>query len=55
MEIQTYVEVDDDEIIDYVGRNMRPEDVFYDDQLREWALDNGFVEGAQSWAVITLI
>ena len=48
MEIQTYVEVDDDEIIDYVGRNMRPEDVFDDDQLREWALYNGFVEEAQS-------
>ena len=48
MEIQTYVEVDGDEIRDYVGKNMYPEDVFDDDQLREWALDNGFVEEAQS-------
>mgnify|MGYP007049672806 CR=1 FL=1 len=55
MDYQTYVEVDDDEIIDYVGRNMRPEDVFDDDQLREWALYNGFVEEAQSWVIITLI
>jgi len=41
---QTDVEVDDDEIRDYVGKNMYPEDVFDDDQLRTWALDNGFIE-----------
>lgn len=44
MEYNTYIDVDDDEIRDYVGRNMRPEDVFDDDQLRAWALDNGFIE-----------
>ena len=44
MDYQTYVEVDDDEIIDYIRMNMRPEDVFSEAELREWALDNGFIE-----------
>lgn len=44
MEYQTYINVDDDEIIDYIAQNKRPEDVFSTDELRAWALDNGFVE-----------
>ncbi len=44
MDYQTWVNVDDDEIIDYINSNKRPEDVFSEAELREWALDNGFVE-----------
>lgn len=44
MDYQTWVNVDDDEIIDYIKSNKRPEDVFSEAELREWALDNGFVE-----------
>lgn len=44
MDYQTYVNVDDDDIIDYIASNKRPEDVFSKDELRNWALDNGFVE-----------
>jgi hypothetical protein len=44
MDYQTWVNVDDDEIIDYIKMNKRPEDIFSESELREWALDNGFVE-----------
>ena len=44
MQYQAYIDVDDDEIIDYIASNKRPEDVFSEAELREWALDNGFVE-----------
>ncbi len=29
---------------EYIADNFPPEDVFTKDQLREWALENGFVE-----------
>ena len=29
---------------DYIADNFPPEDVYEDQQLRDWALDNGFVE-----------
>lgn len=33
-----------DEAIDWISGSMEPEDVFYEEKLREWALANGFVE-----------
>ena len=33
----------EDEIIAYVARKLRPEDVFPEDELREWAEGNGYV------------
>lgn len=44
MDYNAYIKVDDDEIIDYIASTKRPEDVFSEAELREWALDNGFVE-----------
>ena len=44
MNYQTYLDIDDDEIIDYITMTKRPEDVFSYDELRAWALDNGFIE-----------
>lgn len=44
MQYQAYIDVDDDEIIDYIRMNKRPEDVFSESDLKDWALDNGFVE-----------
>lgn len=44
MQYQTYIDVDDDEIIDYISMTKRPEDVFSYDELRTWALDNDFIE-----------
>lgn len=40
MQYQTYVEVDDDEIIDYIVTNKRPEDVFSEAELKEYITDN---------------
>lgn len=31
-----------DEAIDYIAFNYKPEDVFSDEQLDEWAKDNGY-------------
>ena len=33
-----------DEILDYINDKLDPGDVFSEDVLKEWALDNGFVE-----------
>ena len=44
MNYQTYLDIDDDEIIDYITMTKRPEDVFFYDELRTWALNNGFIE-----------
>ncbi len=35
-----------DEAIDYIKGNLNPQDVFDERDLREWALENGFVEEA---------
>jgi hypothetical protein len=29
---------------EYIAENFPPEDVYTENQLRDWALDNGFVE-----------
>jgi hypothetical protein len=29
---------------DYIAANFDPDDVFSEEKLKEWALDNGFVE-----------
>jgi hypothetical protein len=34
-----------DEAIDWINKNMEPEDVFSDEQLKLWALNSGFTEG----------
>ena len=31
--------------IDYIQDNLDPEDVFEDDALETWALNNGFIKG----------
>ncbi len=36
--------IDDDILIRYVKRNFLPEDVFDVKDLKEWALENGFIE-----------
>lgn len=33
-----------EDAIEWIQSNMHPEDVFSDDQLTDWALDNDFVE-----------
>lgn len=33
-----------DEILDFIDDNLDPGDVFSEDVLKEWALNNGFVE-----------
>ena len=38
------VEIDDDVIVEYVADSYRPEDIFSENELREWAEENGFVE-----------
>ena len=35
-------------ILDWVTDNFDPEDVFENDQLEDWALDNGFVRETQT-------
>lgn len=44
MNYYTDIEVNDDEIIKYVKDHYRPEDIFPEDELKEWALNNGFME-----------
>ena len=36
-----------DEAINWIKSNMNPDDVFDEDQLEEWAKDNGFVESEE--------
>ena len=38
------VSIPDDDVIDYVKKNYRPEDIFDTDELKNWAENNGFVE-----------
>ena len=38
------VTIDDDAIIDYVKTNLMPGDVFDDEDLNKWAVNNGFTE-----------
>ena len=33
-----------DNIIEWVRDNYAPEDIYSEDELREWAFDNGFVD-----------
>lgn len=33
-----------EEAIDWIKKNKRPEDVFPENELREWALENGLTE-----------
>lgn len=40
MEYQTYVKVDDDEIINYIQTTKRPEEVFSEAELKEYITDN---------------
>lgn len=44
MDYTTEIKIDDDEIIAYIQKNKRPDEVFEERELRDWALDNGFVE-----------
>jgi hypothetical protein len=37
------VEIDDDEIINYIQKCYDPEDIFDEKVLAVWALDNGYV------------
>ena len=38
------VDVDDTAVIEYVVATFNPGDVFPDDELRDWAINNGFIE-----------
>ena len=38
------IEIDDDEITDYVAANFQVDDVFPKEELEEWAENNGFVK-----------
>ena len=33
-----------DKVVEYISDNLRPEDVFEEDELKEWANDNGYVK-----------
>jgi hypothetical protein len=33
-----------DRVAEYINDNLRPEDIFEDVELEEWATDNGFVK-----------
>jgi hypothetical protein len=33
-----------DKVVEYIRDNLRPEDIFEDDELEEWAKDSGFVK-----------
>ena len=33
-----------DDIIDWIGKNLDPEDVFREKLLKEWAESNGYIE-----------
>lgn len=33
-----------EEAADYIAGNFKPEDVYPEQKLRDWAIDNGFVE-----------
>ncbi len=33
-----------DKVVEYIRDNLRPEDVFDDDELSEWAVDSGYVK-----------
>jgi len=37
-------EVNDSAVIKYVAETYHPADVFPDNELRDWAINNGFVE-----------
>ena len=38
------VEIDDDVVKEYVQANYSPEDVFPENELRDWAESNGFIQ-----------
>ena len=38
------VDVDDTVVLEYVVATFNPEDVFPDNELRDWAINNGFIE-----------
>ena len=40
------VDVDDKAVIEYVVVNFNPADVFPDNELRDWAENNGFIDDA---------
>ena len=44
MYYDTCREINDADIIDYVKINYSPSEVFSEDMLNEWALNNGFVK-----------
>lgn len=33
-----------DRVVEYINDNLRPEDIFSDEELGEWATDNGYVK-----------
>ena len=35
------------DIVDWIDQNLDPEEVYSEDTLRNWALDNGMVEDAK--------
>ena len=35
--------IDDDEVLDRVRKKYYPEDIYSEDELVEWAINNGFV------------
>ena len=38
------INVDDTEIMDYIGNNYNPEHIFTEQELSTWAEENGFVK-----------
>jgi len=38
------VDIGDNAVVEYVAENYRPEEVFGKAELKNWALNNGFVE-----------
>lgn len=38
------VDIDEDEILDYVKRNYGPSEVFDDSDLDEWAIDHDYIK-----------
>lgn len=44
MDYEASIEIDDSVVKEYVKDNFVPDEIFDDDELRSWALDNGFVE-----------
>ena len=44
---QVIGELDPDEVKKHLGDTVQPEDVFTDDELDEWAVENGYVKASE--------